>query len=195
MSKIEQDILAEIFKKRKEVISATYELDILNNTICEWRSIKTQIEADIVNGKEELAKIYSLIGSAKQELSTTTTHTEHSIEEKNKILLELDEQIEKRQNELAKQEWKTLIDIDSENAKLKKILTAKKEQIQRIENTIIEKKVYFDSLKKQMKKERNEIEKEKEYIIKQKIGLKVKENMLSVKEKHINKARDNLFKK
>lgn len=57
-----------------------------------------------MNGKEELARIYSLIGSAKQELSTTTTHTEHSIEEKNKILLELDEQIEKRQNELAKQE-------------------------------------------------------------------------------------------
>jgi hypothetical protein len=94
----------ELLKKRKEVNEATYELDALNNSLTERRLVKTQIETEIVNKKEELANIYLSIESAKKELSDLITTTKKTIEEKGKRIIELDTQIENKMNELKKQE-------------------------------------------------------------------------------------------
>ena len=119
-----------IEKLRLEIVWLTHERDSLilwNTELMRW---KTETVNLTESKSQELYTIESIIEETKKTLDKNSIHF-HNITEKQRVKLqELSTAIQERLDELSIQEGKELIDIDSENRKIKKELTIARKELQ-----------------------------------------------------------------
>lgn len=143
-----------IEKLRLEIVWLTHDRD----NLLLWNKELIRGKTETVNLTEskyhELYTIESILEETRKALDKNSIHFYNITDKQKEKLQELNTAIQERLDELAIQEGKELIDIDSENRKIKKELTKAKKEL----------KAMIDDAKS-LKDERIAFEKEKEDIM------------------------------
>lgn len=119
-----------IEKLRLEIVWLTKERDSLllwNTELMRWKSEINNIKE---SKEKELYTIESILEETKKALDKNSVHFYKITDKQKEKLQELNTAIQERLDELAIQEGKELIDVDSENRKIKKELTKAKKELQ-----------------------------------------------------------------
>lgn len=143
-----------IEKLRLEIVWLTKERDSLllwNTELMRWKSEINNIKE---SKEKELYTIESILEETKKALDKNSVHFYKITDKQKEKLQELNTAIQERLDELSIQEGKELIDIDSENQKIKKELTKAKKEL----------KAMIDDIQS-LKDERIAFEKEKNDIM------------------------------
>ena len=119
-----------IEKLRIEIVWLTQERDNLllwNAELMRW---KLEVSTIKESTSQELYTIESILDETRKALDAQSNHFASLTESQIDTIQELNDGIQERLDELAIQEGKELIDVDSENRKIKKELTKAKKELQ-----------------------------------------------------------------
>ena len=119
-----------IEKLRLEIIKLSIERDSLLSWNAELIRAKTETQNITGAVSQELYTIETIIEETQKTLDKNSVHFHNLTEKQRAKLQELSTAIQDRLDELAIQEGKELIDIDSENRKIKKELTKARKELQ-----------------------------------------------------------------
>lgn len=145
-----------IEKLRLEIVWLTHERDNLllwNTELMRWKSEINNIKEST---SKELYTIESILEETQKVMERNKENFYKLTDKQREKIKEFNEKIAEYISILEKYEWKELIDIDSENKKIKKELSKAKKEL----------KAMLDDAK-ELKKEREEFEKQKESIRKE----------------------------
>ena len=148
-----------IEKLRIEIVWLTQERD---NLIL-WNKELIRGKTETVNLTEskyhELYTIESILEETRKALDKNSIHFYNITDKQKEKLQELNTAIQERLDELAIQEGKELIDVDSENRKIKKELTKAKKELQSMlddAKSLKDERIAFEKEKNKTKKELDE---------------------------------------
>ncbi len=148
-----------IEKLRLEIVWLTKERDNLilwNTELMRWKSEINNIKEST---SQELYTIESILEETKKALDKNSVHFYKITDKQKEKLQELSTAIQERLDELAIQEGKELIDIDSENQKIKKELTKAKKELKAMiddANSLKDERIVFNKEKEDTRKELDE---------------------------------------
>ena len=145
-----------IEKLRLEIVWLTHERDNLllwNTELMRWKS---EINSIKESTSKELYTIESILEETQKVMERNKENFYKLTDKQREKIKEFNEKIAEHIAILEEYEWKELIDIDSENKKIKKELSKAKKEL----------KAMLDDAK-ELKKEREEFEKQKESVRKE----------------------------
>lgn len=180
-----QDAIIEA--KRLEIIQLTKERDIIYEEIAEQRRWKAEVVSQKVKEEESLSTIESILQETKKALYTETHNFAILTDKQKEKLRELWQEIQKRIKELDKYEWKVIIDVDSENRRIKTEMTKKRIELKDLEDSVQVKKQEQEKIDiKNLQKEKELIQ-EKQFLLDYRSNLERREKDIQIKEKRLLK--------
>ena len=190
---LEQNEIIE--KLRLEIVSLTQEKDNLiswNTELIRWKTETVNITE---SKTQELYTIESIIEETQKTLDKNSIHFHNLTDKQKSKLQELSIAIQDRLDELAIQEGKELIDIDSENRKIKKELTIARKELQTMlddAKLLRNERIAFEKEKNDIRQAINE---ERAKYIDYMASLEKREQKIVLSEKRLEKYKEELLSK
>lgn len=144
----------ECERLRLKIVELHLEKDKVLSEIEDQRRGKKTVSVQSESIKTELVTIESILIETQKALDKQSNHFANLTEKQKDKIQSLNTSIQERLNELALQEGKELIDVDSENRKIKKELTIARKELQKVKDDA-----------ESLKNERISFNKEKDDII------------------------------
>jgi len=180
-----QDAIIEA--RRLEIIQLTKERDIIYEEIAEQRRWKTEVVSQKIKESQNLSNIESILQETKKALDTETHNFAILTDKQKEKLRELWQEIQKRIEELDKYEWKVILDVDSENRRIKKEMTRKRTELKDLEDMLqVKRKEQEEIDTKNLQKEKELIE-EMQSLLDYRSNLERREKDIQIKEKRLLK--------
>ncbi len=121
----------EIERLRLDIIKLHLEKDKVLSEIEDQRRGKQTVAVESQSIKSELVTIESILTETQKALEKQSHHFANLTEKQKDKIQSLNTSIQERLDELALQEGKELIDVDSENRKIKKELNIARKELQK----------------------------------------------------------------
>lgn len=180
-----QDAIIEA--RRLEIIQLTKERDIIYEEIAEQRRWKTEVVSQKIKEAENLSTIESILQETKKALDAETHNFAILTDKQKEKLRELWQEIQKRIEELDKYEWKVIIDVDSENRRIKTEMTKKRTELKDLEDSLQAKRKEQEEIDAKNLQKEKELTEEKQSLLDYRSNLERREKDIQIKEKRLLK--------
>ena len=185
--KRKQILLEEIKRLNLEYAEARNKLDVVLEQIRDQRNGNVEVQTNTYNKKAELKSIESILENTARELEKSRQFFYKLTDNQKEKIALLNQDINKKVEELSEYSKIKLIDKEAENKRIKNLIKEKIKEVEELELKKVSLKKEIDEFEKYRTKESQKLDKQKKYQETVKSALAKRTKDLNRKEKRLNK--------